>query len=166
MNDSQNVVNAPFRDVMSRVCTPVSVVTSLDGSRPHGTTVSAFASLSMDPPMVMLSLDRRSDLLALIRNTEIFGMNILSENQSELASTFARKGHDKFTSIEWEVSSSVPRLPNVSAFLACSVSTLVEGGDHIVVLGLVRTSIAGAAPPLTYHDRAFGTHTALGPCAV
>ncbi len=47
-----------FRDVMAGVCTPVTVVTALDGDRPHGTTVSAFASLSMAPPMVLVALDR------------------------------------------------------------------------------------------------------------
>lgn len=165
MNTSHESVAAQFRDVMSRVCTPVSVITSLDGTRPHGTTVSAFASLSMDPPMVLVSLDRGSDLLAIVRDSGRFGMNILAHNQSELAMTFARKGSDKFSGVDWQVSSDVPRLPDVSGFLACSVSTLVEGGDHIVVLGSVLASESNTAPPLTYHDRAFGTHRALEVCA-
>jgi flavin reductase (DIM6/NTAB) family NADH-FMN oxidoreductase RutF len=67
-----------FRDVMSSVCSPVSVVTThLDGE-PFGTTVSAFASLSMSPPMVLVCLDESSDLLAAVRRTDRFGLNVLS----------------------------------------------------------------------------------------
>lgn len=85
-----------FRHVMAGVCTPVSVVTALDGDRPHGTTVSAFASLSMEPPMVLVALDRKSDLLALVRGSGLFGVNVLGSEQSALATRFARKGIAKF----------------------------------------------------------------------
>lgn len=124
MNATEESVATQFREVMSRVCTPVSVITSLDGNRPHGTTVSAFASLSMDPPMVLVSLDRGSDLLTLVRDTGRFGMNILAHDQSGLALTFARKGPDKFATVDWTIASNVPRLPGVAGFLACSVTTL------------------------------------------
>lgn len=70
-----------FRKVMASVVTPVSVVTAMSGGEgdglPHRTTVSAFASLSMNPPMVLVSLDRASDLLALVRQTGRFGVNVL-----------------------------------------------------------------------------------------
>src|SRR5438105_11403406 len=81
-----------FREVMASVCTPVSVVTAMADHLPHGTTVSAFASLSLDPPMVLVALDRGSDLLALVRRTGRFGLNVLSGAQSHLALRFARKG--------------------------------------------------------------------------
>ena len=154
-------VASTFRDVMSRVCTPVSVITALDGTRPHGTTVSAFSSLSMDPPMVLVSLDRGSDLLAIVRDNGRFGVNVLAHHQSDLALQFARKGPDKFTDVNWEIAAEVPRLQGVSGWLSCSVSTLVEGGDHIVVLGEVTDTHSQIAAPLTYHDRAFGTHSTL-----
>src|SRR5690625_3651156 len=85
------VVDA-FREVMAGVCTPVSVVTGLDGASPHGTTVSAFASLSLEPPMALVALDRGSDLLTLLHTTRRFGINVLGSGQSELALRFARKG--------------------------------------------------------------------------
>src|SRR3954469_19110691 len=81
-----------FRNVMAGVCTPVSVVTTIADGRPHGTTVSAFASLSMDPPMVQVSLDHGSELLALVRDSGTFGLNVLSSGQSALATMFATKG--------------------------------------------------------------------------
>ena len=150
-----------FREVMASVCTPVSVVTALDGDRPHGTTVSAFTSLSLDPPMVLVALDRGSDLLAIVARTGRFGLNVLGGAQSALALTFARKGSAKFTGVPWDVEGGVPRIPGAGGFLACAVDDLVEGGDHVVVLGGVLAAETVAGPPLTYHGRVFGTHAAL-----
>ena len=151
-----------FREVMAGVATPVSVVTavSADGV-PHGTTVSAFASLSMDPPMVLVSLDRGSDLLALVRDTGRFGVNVLGSTQSALALSFARKGADKFASVDWVPDQGLPRLPGAPGWLACEVASLVEGGDHVVALGTVLAADTADGAPLTYHSRVFGTHAAL-----
>jgi flavin reductase (DIM6/NTAB) family NADH-FMN oxidoreductase RutF len=66
-----------FREVMAGVATPVTVVTAMSDGLPHGTTVSAFASLSMNPPMVLVSLDRGSELLSLIQESRRFGVSVL-----------------------------------------------------------------------------------------
>ncbi|HEU5109750.1 MAG TPA: flavin reductase family protein [Micromonosporaceae bacterium] len=151
-----------FREVMAAVCTPVSVVTALDGDLPHGTTVSAFASLSMQPPMVLVSLARTSDLLHVIRRAGGFGVNVLCGRQSALARRFARKGGTtKFVGVPWELYAGVPRLPGAGGFLGCRTADLVPGGDHVIVLGDVVAAEPGAGPPLTYHARAFGTHISL-----
>jgi flavin reductase (DIM6/NTAB) family NADH-FMN oxidoreductase RutF len=147
-----------FRAVMGSVCTPVSVVTAMAGDRPHGTTVSAFASLSLDPPMVLVSLDRSSDLLHIVRRSLVFGLNVLHSGQSALASAFARKGEDKFNGIGWTLDSGVPRLDGSASWLACRVERLVNGGDHVVMLGHVIAVRHDPAPPLTYYQRGFGTH--------
>lgn len=147
-----------FRDVMANVCTPVSVITAISDGRPHGTTVSAFASLSMDPPMVLVSLDRSSDVLALIRETGRFGVNVLASDQAAHATAFAAKGIDKGRGIDWSLEADVPRLPGATGFLSCQAVQLVEGGDHIVVLGLVVLAQTYDGQPLTYHARRFGTH--------
>lgn len=149
---------ATFRAVMGAVCTPVSVVTAMAGDRPHGTTVSAFASLSLDPPMVLVSLDKSSELLRHIRRTPLFGLNVLHAGQSALATAFARKGDDKFQGISWSLDNGVPRLDGSAGWLACAVDRLVNGGDHVVVLGRVIAADHAPAPPLTYHQRQFGTH--------
>lgn len=150
-----------FREVMASVCTPVSVVTALTNGRPHGTTVSAFASLSLHPPMVLVALDRGSDLLAVVRRTGRYGLNVLHSDQTELALTFARKAPAKFTGIPWDVMEGVPRIPGANGFLACGVDRLVNGGDHVIVLGDVLTAETSSGPPLTYYARAYGTHAAL-----
>ncbi|ROP27164.1 flavin reductase family protein [Pseudokineococcus lusitanus] len=150
-----------FREVMAGVCTPVSVVTTLTGGAPHGTTVSAFASLSLDPPMVLVSLDRRSDLLRRLPEGGRFGLNVLGSGQAPLAAAFARKGDDKFAGVAWDVEDGAPRLAGCPGWLACTVAARVDGGDHVVVLGQVRAAAADGGAPLTYFARSFGTHRAL-----
>lgn len=147
-----------FLDVMGGVCTPVSVITSLEGGRPHGTTVSAFGSLSLRPPMVMVALDEQSELLSIIRRTRRFGVNILSRGQSELAMTFAGKGVSKFSGVDWTERSGLPALHSTAGWLACECADLVTGGDHTIVLGSVIGARPAVAPPLIYHRRLFGTH--------
>lgn len=155
-------VSATFREVMAGVATPVAVITALYDGLPHGTTVSAFASLSMDPPMVLVSLDRCSDLLARVQRTMRFGVNVLGAGQADLALAFARKGGaGKFDGIDWHTDTDLPRLPGAPGWLACDVSMLVDGGDHVIALGTVVAAECLDAPPLTYHARAFGTHAAL-----
>ena len=156
------VLAAAFREVMAGVATPVAVVTTVCDGLPHGTTVSAFASLSMEPPMVLVSLDRGSDLLARVQLTQRFGVNVLGAGQAALALAFARKGGaGKFTGVHWETDSGLPRLPGAPGWLACDVAALVDGGDHVIALGTVVSAGCVDVPPLTYHGRVFGTHAAL-----
>ena len=145
---------------MASVAAPVTVVTVMAGERPHGSTVSAFTSLSLDPPMVLVSLDRASDLLSRIRASGSFGVNVLAAGQAALARAFARKGDDKFDGVAWTAEAGVPRLPGCAGWLACAVERLVPGGDHEVVLGRVIAAEHADFPPLTYHQRSFGTHQA------
>ncbi|MGW8813440.1 flavin reductase family protein [Gordonia terrae] len=151
-----------YRETMARVCTPVTIVTALDGNRPHGTTVSAFTALSASPPMIMVALDERSDLLQIVRETGRFGVHALSQEQGALAMRFATKGQDKFESVPWTLEHQVPRLTQCSAFLACDVDRLVVGGDHVVAFAHVVSADHSEAPPLTYYMRSFGTHAHAG----
>ncbi|MFI5612615.1 flavin reductase family protein [Amycolatopsis sp. NPDC051903] len=150
-----------FRQVMASVATPVSVVTALCDGAPHGATVSAFTSLSMDPPMVLVSLDKTSRLLGLIRRSGRFGVNVLGADQAGTAVTFAKKLAEKFSEVHWEADNELPRLADVPGWLACSVTQEVEGGDHIVLFGRVEAASTATAAPLTYHLRTFGTHSLL-----
>ena len=159
--DEDTALQDTFRMVMSTVCTPVSVVTAITDGRPHGTTVSAFTSLSMRPPMALVCLDRDSDLLTIVRTTGHFGLNVLGSDQSALALRFARKGPDKFAGVAWVPIDEVPAIVGVGGFLSCRVAQLVDGGDHVVVLGDVVAATTAHRSPLTYHGRAFGTHTPL-----
>lgn len=149
-----------FRNIMSGVAAPVTVVTTLSNGRPHGTTVSAFSSLSMDPPLILVSLDNASDLLATVKQTRRMGINVLQKDQGQLALNFARKGEGKFADIEWSNQHASPRLVGVKAFMCCEVVEIVPGGDHCILLGAVEAGEVSPGEPLTYFERSFGTHHA------
>jgi flavin reductase (DIM6/NTAB) family NADH-FMN oxidoreductase RutF len=154
-----------LRKVMAGVPTPVSVVTAIDDDRPSGTTVSAFASLSMQPPMVMVALNEDSELLKMIRRTGRFGLNILGASQADLAMKFGRKGPDKCAGVDWNLEHGVPRLGGAPGWLACTTASIVAGGDHSVIMGLVVGGDSSGDDPLTYRARTFGTHVPHGTSA-
>jgi flavin reductase (DIM6/NTAB) family NADH-FMN oxidoreductase RutF len=152
-------LRAAFRAVMADVATAVTVVTSHVDGAPHGTTVSAFASLSMTPPMVMVALDRSSGLLRVIREARCFGVNILGRHQAGLGLAFARKGGaEKFDGVGWSFDNGLPRLAHAPGWIACEAAEFVEGGDHLVIFGRVLAAETLGGSPLTYHARTFGTH--------
>jgi flavin reductase (DIM6/NTAB) family NADH-FMN oxidoreductase RutF len=97
-----------FREALAAVAAPVAVVTSFHRERPHGTTVSAFCSLSLEPPLVLVSLDRGSDLLRMVRHSRRYGINVLSHDQEGIATRFARKGVDKFAEVPWTLDTGLP----------------------------------------------------------
>jgi flavin reductase (DIM6/NTAB) family NADH-FMN oxidoreductase RutF len=151
-----------FREALAGVCTPVSVVTSHREGHPHGTTVSAFCSLSLEPPMVLVSLARSSDLLAIVTEARVFGINVLNHGQQDLALNFARKGLDKFDGVEWELDRGVPRISGAATWLVCKLEQLHEGGDHLIAVGLVEHAESGPGNPLLYRRREFGTMALIG----
>jgi flavin reductase (DIM6/NTAB) family NADH-FMN oxidoreductase RutF len=159
MSQIDPVVEKNFRAAMSHVAAPVSIVTAIVDGIPWGTTVSAFASLSMDPPMLLISLQHDSGLLARISEGSILGVNVLSSAQSELALAFARKDQDRFSSTPWALVDGAPQLEDIHAYVAVKVTQLVSGGDHVVLFGdVIDASTSDTTRPLTYHQRLFGTH--------
>jgi flavin reductase (DIM6/NTAB) family NADH-FMN oxidoreductase RutF len=92
MTTPDSALHNAFKETMAGVATPVSIVTTMAFHQPCGTTVSAFTSLSLNPPMVLVSLDRGSDTLAAIRRSGRFGLNILGAHHAHTALAFANKG--------------------------------------------------------------------------
>ncbi|CDR02051.1 flavin reductase family protein [Streptomyces iranensis] len=154
-----------FTELMSGVCAPVTVVTATtaDG-RPHGSTVSSFASLSLDPPLVSFALDRASGLLAHLQPGDRVGVNILGAHQQELASAFARRRQgpgSKFDGVSWTVRAGLPYLPESAGWTAGRVERHVDGGDHVLLLVCLEEAESTSAAPLIYARRIFGTHAPL-----
>jgi len=158
---SRGVSLDQFREVFSSVPTPVSIVTSLRDGVPHGTTVSSFCSLSAEPPLVLVALDRNSNTLAVLNQTRRFGVNVLAADQDSAARTCAGKGQDKFAVIDWHEEDGLPRLQGTTSWLACDVEDELEGGDHVIVTGLVVACDHTDRPPLVYHRRTFWTPGAV-----
>jgi flavin reductase (DIM6/NTAB) family NADH-FMN oxidoreductase RutF len=155
-NGSVGVGFESFTETFSQVPQAVTVVTTKNGDdSAHGTTVSAFCSLSVDPPLMLVALDRSSDLLELLRSTMRFGVNLLSADQAEVGLACAKKGPDKFKAVSWTEEHGLPRVDGAAAWLACEVQELLPGGDHVIVVGLVTACETQEAEPLVYHRRRF-----------
>jgi flavin reductase (DIM6/NTAB) family NADH-FMN oxidoreductase RutF len=140
--------------------TGVTVVTTLDADdNPVGLTCNAFASVSAEPPLVLVSLDRTSNTLPALRGRGRFVINFLAAGRDELATRCAGKARDKFVPIPWEPTfHGLPVLRDDSiAHVSCDVVEEVEAGDHILFIGRVieaRPPDPGAVP-LLYFRRTF-----------
>ena len=155
-------LSSTFRDAMAHMCAPVSVITTMDGDRPHGTTVSAVMSLSVDPLLIAVALADTSESLRHIREATTFGVNILDAAQEDIAMRFATKGDDKFATVDWSLACGVPRITGAAVWVACTLAEVVPGGDHALLFGsVVDVERDSGAAPLTYHGRRFGTHVPL-----
>ena len=145
-----------FRDVIGRFTSGVTVITTtVDGTR-YGTTASAFSSLSMEPPMVLVCLNKTSDTQAAVLEAGAFAVNILAEGQQDLAYRFARKG-DKWDGLEHDTGHrGVPVLHGTLAHLECEVGETVTGGTHTVFLAHVVVASGHDGTPLTYYRGRFG----------
>jgi flavin reductase ActVB len=171
-----------FVAAMRKVPTVVSVITSYVDGRPWGLTVSAFCSVSADPPTIMVSLGRHTRTLADVSLAGRFGVSLLSDTQAHIAILAGQPLQPKYIDMhtpEWHLGSSseygwhgfgeageengiydpvVPSVSNARCHLSCTVSQVITVADHALVIGVV-TDIAGpradGSGPLLYHDRAF-----------
>ena len=146
-----------FRDVIGRFASGVTVITTTADGADFGTTASAVSSLSMDPPMLLICLNKTSDTQAAVLKSGVFGVNILAEDQGEVAYRFAKKGQNKFDGLSLlRGRTGVPLVENALAHLECEVDETVTGGTHTVFLARVRQAAGGEGAPLTYFRGRFG----------
>ena len=154
--DSQLAEQQVFRDVIGRFASGVTIITTTVEGSPFGTTASAVSSLSMEPPMVLVCLNKTSDTQAAILKAGSFCVNILAEGQQDLAYQFARKG-DKFADTSYaEGINGIPVLGGTLAHLECRVAETVTGGTHTVFLAHVAVAAGHERAPLTYFRGRFG----------
>ena len=146
-----------FRDVIGRFASGVTIITTVRDGERLGTTASAVSSLSLEPPMLLVCLNKASTTGDAIAVSRSFAVNILAENQDELASRFARKGADKFRDVRVLVGpSGLPLLADALAHLECRVTEEATGGTHSVFLAEVETATGREGPPLAYFRGQFG----------
>lgn len=154
-------LDTDFREAMAHVSAPVTVITTMVDGVPYGSTVSAFASLSVNPPMVLLALDNRGALVTHIRESKRIGVNVLSSAQGDLAVRFATRGlPDRFSGIDWSIDNGLPRIDGATAWLRCDQVTFEPGGDHTILLGTVTAAETSDVDSLTYYQRRFGSAVA------
>jgi flavin reductase (DIM6/NTAB) family NADH-FMN oxidoreductase RutF/DNA-binding GntR family transcriptional regulator len=146
-----------FRDVIGRFASGVTVITTTVDGVDFAATASAISSLSMEPPMLLVCLNKTSGTQAAVTKAGVFGVNILAEGQEELAYRFARKGVDKFGGVNVETGQTgVPLLSDGLANLECRVTESVSGGTHTVFLARVAVAKGRDGAPLTYFRGRFG----------
>jgi 3-hydroxy-9,10-secoandrosta-1,3,5(10)-triene-9,17-dione monooxygenase reductase component len=139
----ETIDEAEFRTVLSHFATGVVVVTGSTPAGPTGLTCQSFLSLSLDPPLVLLSIARSSATWPRIRATGRFGVNVLSSAQAGLSAQFAVSGGDKYAGVAWRPGLfGNPLLEGALAQLECEIEAVHPGGDHEIVVARVRALAA------------------------
>jgi 4-hydroxyphenylacetate 3-hydroxylase, reductase component len=129
---------AAFRRSLGQFATGVAVVTALRGETPVGMTSNSFASVSLDPPLVLWSLRRASSSFKQFETCDYFAVNVLASDQVDLSQKFAKSGPDKFDSVEWKRGiRGSPILEGTLAVFECKSVRNHDGGDHLIMVGEV-----------------------------
>lgn len=145
-SDLRPIEAQDYREVLTRFATGVTVVTTLeetdDGPQPWGTTVNSFTGISLDPPLVMVSIGRERSIHPIIERTGRFGVNILAENSQEISDCFAGAPstlpREAFCNADYSLGrAGLPVLDQAIAYLSCDVDRIIEAGDHTMYLGQV-----------------------------
>lgn len=146
------VTSEEFRRACGRFATGITVATVLDAAgAPHGLTVNSFCSVSLEPPLILVSLGHAVAAIQHFRTSKHFGINVLEASQRPLSDHFARKGHDRFDGLQWSPGvTGVPLIPGVLAAIECSVYRIVPMGDHDLFIGEMLYSSIADGDPLLY----------------
>ncbi len=153
-----------FREVMGRLAGGVTVVTALGvGQEPHGFTATAVCSVSLDPPLVLVCVERKAHTPGAIRASGRYALNFLHSGDASASDRFAGSGEHKFEGVEWSAApDGSPILPDVLAWLECDVERYVDAGDHTIFIGRVSAGSVerpDAAPLIHFGGR---YHTVAG----
>lgn len=146
-----------FRQALGQFGSGVTVVTTRSPEgQPLGLTVTAFSSVSLDPPLVLVSVDARSEANSGFRSSGIFSVSILAEGQAPVSRQFARPGSDKFTRVALETGQNgLPLVAGALVHLECTVRSAHPEGDHILYVGEIRHIAVRPGRPLVYHRGAY-----------
>ena len=145
---------ARFREVAGHFVTGVAIVTAAGPEGPTGLTTNAITSVSLDPLLLLVCFDTGSRTLPIVEGAGRFAVNVLAEDQGELADVFASKrlAREKFEGVTHTVAHGVPVLDGALAWIACELRELVPAGDHVIGLGEVTQMDArDDGRPLVFH---------------
>jgi flavin reductase (DIM6/NTAB) family NADH-FMN oxidoreductase RutF len=149
-----------FRKALRHFPAGVTIVTVRAGERIHGLTVSAFASVSAEPPLIMIIIENRHKAYSMMQEPDaVFAVNILGEDQAELSNRFAWvKDEDRFAMGTWSTGAlGAPVLAEALAWLDCRIHARYPAGSHTIYVGEVQASHVPKeeAPPLIYWNRGY-----------
>jgi len=148
-----------FRQALARFPSGVTVVTTKDkDGRLHGITVSAFSSVSLEPPMVLVCIDKSTGSHPAFEFGGTFVVNVLNENQEHLSNHFASRIADKFDGIEFSRTiGGIPILDDALVNLECRLISAYEGGDHSIFVGEIQSAQVRDGNPLLYFQGNYRT---------
>ena len=147
-----------FRNALGTYATGVTVITAAgsDG-KPYGLTCNSFASVSLNPPLVLWSLVIYSQSMGIFQNASHFAVNVLGASQQALASKFAKSSEDKFAGVDWTPGlGNAPILADSVANFQCRAADRYYGGDHVIFLGAVEAYAYNRDEPLLFARGGYG----------
>jgi flavin reductase (DIM6/NTAB) family NADH-FMN oxidoreductase RutF len=141
-----------LRNVFGVFATGVTIITTNDvNGKPFGLTANSYTSLSLDPPLVLVCVDKKVDCYACFEQSKVFAVNFLAEDQEQLSTRFATKGIEKFEGVPIRQGSvGVPLLEGAIGFIECKLVSGYEGGDHTIYVGEVQAASASGERPLLF----------------
>ncbi|XDZ64632.1 flavin reductase family protein [Alphaproteobacteria bacterium LSUCC0684] len=154
-----SVEQADLRKAFGSFMTGVTVVTARNGSnQPLGFTANSFSSVSLEPPLLLICIDKSSENLSAFSDAGHFAVNILAHDQQEISTRFARNVEDRFAGIDWSLSDEgTPILGGTAAFFSCRMHKTVDAGDHVIMIGEVVSCASTDKPGLGYHKGRYFT---------
>ncbi|MFE2341313.1 flavin reductase family protein [Streptomyces sp. NPDC059431] len=157
---SRSVDPAAFREVLGAFASGITVVAAVaDGGRPAGLACQSFASLSLDPPLVLLCVGKGSSSWPKVRAAGRVGVSILAEEQRSVCEALGRPGEEKFAGVDWEPSAhGAVRITGALATVDCALEAVHEAGDHYLVTARVlELTTRDGGSPLLYYRSAYAT---------
>lgn len=144
-----------FRSIIGHFATGVTVITTASGDQLQGMTANAVTSLSLDPVMVLICVDKTTHTHPLLTESGVFTVNVLGEHQEDVSRTFARRAAPEIGSLRGVPfvfgETGSPRLTDCLAFLECRITNALDGGDHTIFLGeVVAEGIVNDVKPLMF----------------
>ncbi len=156
-----SIDQAEFRQALGHFATGVTVVTTGQDGALQAATVSAFSSLSLEPPLVLVCLHNEWGGLPLLKAAGGFAVNILAADGERLSRHFAARSDDKFAGIAYHLAGNgAPLLDEALATLECRVHKLLPGGDHTIIVGEVVAMQVNTGQPLLYYRGGYGAFQA------
>jgi flavin reductase (DIM6/NTAB) family NADH-FMN oxidoreductase RutF len=157
-SDSSPIDPRDFRSALGTFATGVTIITTAapDG-KPYGLTCNSFASVSLNPPLVLWSLVIFSSSMSVFQDASHFAVNVLGASQQALANKFAISSEDKFVGVEWTPGlGNAPLLKDSVATFQCRAANRYYGGDHVIFLGAVEAYSYNRREPLLFARGGYG----------
>ena len=144
-----------FRNALGRFATGITVITAIHEGHPHGMTANAFVSVSLTPPLILVSLDNRSNMHRILPQCGRFGVSVLAEHQESLSTHFAGRPQENLE-IPFVMRSDMPVIDGAVAYFVARVSDVHAAGDHTLYIGHVEHFEFRENRPLLFHAGKYG----------